>query len=63
MLRFLLPAPERQLHRVVAIFLLQAQLKKAAKAAAKKAAKGMAAASTGKMLYLEKGKDVLTEQM
>lgn len=38
-------------------------MKKAAKEAAKKAAKGMAAASSGKMLYLEKGKDILTEQM
>lgn len=41
----------------------QAQMKKAAKAAAKKAANGVAAAAPGKMLYLEKGKDVVTEQM
>lgn len=38
---------------------LQAQLKKAAK----QAAKGVAAAAPGKMLFLEKGKDVITEQM
>lgn len=38
-------------------------MKKAAKAAAKKAAKGVASASASKMLFLEKGKDVLTEQM
>lgn len=37
----------------------QAQLKKAAK----KAAKGVAAAAPGKLLSLEKGKDVITEQM
>eukprot|EP00903_Cladosiphon_okamuranus_P014112 g13117.t1 len=49
------PAPQETLSK--------AQMKKAAKAAAKKAAKGMAAATTGKMLYLEKGRDVLTEQM
>ncbi|CAM9844720.1 unnamed protein product [Ectocarpus sp. 13 AM-2016] len=43
--------------------LTKAQLKKAAKEAAKKAAAGIEAASGGKMLYLEKGKDVVTEHM
>lgn len=47
----------------VCITALQAQLKKAAKEAAKKAAAGIGAASGGKMLYLEKGKDVVTEQL
>lgn len=43
----------------------QAQAKKAAKEAAKKAAKGIAAAvaAPGKVLFLEKGKDVITEHM
>lgn len=53
-------------HRVGAFvfLLLQAQMKKAAKAAAKKAAKGAAAAAApSQMLYLEKGKDIITEQM
>ncbi|CBJ26224.1 expressed unknown protein [Ectocarpus siliculosus] len=43
--------------------LTKAQLKKAAKDAAKKAAAGIGAAGGGKMLYLEKGKDVVTEQL
>lgn len=47
--------------RACSFGLLQAQMKKAAKAAAKKAAKEVAAA--GNMLYLEKGNDVVAEQM
>lgn len=54
---------QRECVRLLLFFVLQAQMKKAAKEAAKKAAKGAAAAASGKMLFLEKGKDVLTEQM
>ncbi|CAM9500420.1 unnamed protein product [Hapterophycus canaliculatus] len=42
--------------------LTKAQLKKAAKEAARKAAKGIQE-SPNKMLFLEKGKDVVTEQL